>query len=91
MSVEFFIIMFITIYTEFVKMIEIYCQNIKAVNILSLVIPVVFMTAVIYEIYTIKRVYGTDKKNIAIHLITAVYLIVYAVMLFFTEVLLYAT
>lgn len=51
----------------------------------------VFMTAVIYEIYTIKRVYGTDKKNIAIHLITAVYLIVYAVMLFFTEVLPYAT
>ena len=91
MSMEFWIIICIPILVEFVKFIEIYVQNIQVINMLSMVIPVLFLWAIVYEIVSIKKVYGINKKHIIANLITIVYLIIYAMFLFFTRVLPYAT
>lgn len=91
MSIEFLIVMCMTMLVEFVTFVEIYVQNIEVINILSMVIPILFLGAIIYEIAFIKKVYGIDKKHIIVNLITILYLIVYAAILIFTRILPYAT
>lgn len=88
---EFLIVICISILVESFTLIEIYVQNIIVINMLSIVIPVLFLWAIIYEIFSIKKVYNINKKHIITNLITIVYLIIYAAFLFFTRVLPYAT
>lgn len=62
MIIEFLIVIFIAIFVELVKFFEIYIRSMETINVLSARIPMLFLGAIIYEIFVIKKMYIINKK-----------------------------